>query len=179
MISPARVPPASAAETVGPDLHPVPASEPAISRRKRQRCQHCGRFVQADRTLCQRCETDKPGDEPAAARSPAPILLPDPIAPPIAMRHSGVFDRARSDFVVPRPSELHPPIGSERFRERGRLLPRIRPETTTHAGRSRVEPGPVAGRLDIRLGPREVVGLIVIAAGAITGAAVAVLAGPH
>jgi len=98
----------------------------------RPRCAACGRFVSATVTVCRRCESTwqrKPLavamllglDEPALppARTQAlpmpPTVTPPPVddvrvVTPIPIGQDVVRARARSDFIVPRPSELHPDL---------------------------------------------------------------------
>lgn len=80
----------------------------------RARCASCGRFVASNEELCDRCASeadatdaaDRRPVEAAAARAQrdASGAASDHA---FAMEVAWVFDRTRSEFVIPRPSELH------------------------------------------------------------------------
>lgn len=92
---------------------------------------------------------------------------------------SSIYLRARSDFVVPRPSELHPHSRPPEAGERGYLLPLIRPAAATGEAKTGLGPGRrnARKRRGLTIGPREIVALIVVAAAACTGAMIAMLSG--
>ncbi len=91
----------------------------------RARCLACGRYVASTMSYCARCHPlpqilpsheaivpiPAPSAESGPVALPAPRMVIEPTAPPVPPAHvpppPSIFERTRSEFVVPRPSELH------------------------------------------------------------------------
>jgi hypothetical protein len=151
-----------------------------VVRGQRTRCAICGRFVASTQTHCDRCRPPLPvAVGPVAAASTPPVARLTPL--PSATPRSWIFERTRSEFVVPRPSEVHPEasISTASTGARGQLLPHIGPAPVAHEMPIVGETRPPVGwwpRLR-HLASEQRVGLFVVAGAAATGAAVALLLG--
>ena len=109
----------------------VPSGPRSSDVRARARCTRCGRFLPAgEEGLCKRCRaateqvTASPGSPVGAPPGTAPDEAPPPDAertliddgpgasqaPPFSASREEVIRRTRTDFVVARPSELHPDL---------------------------------------------------------------------
>ena len=152
----------------------------AVIRAGRSRCATCGRFVASTQTYCDRCRpTAIVAAAPlTAAVTPAADAIATPAPPPPA--RAWMFEQTRSDFIVPRPNQLHPEHSQGQMGARGQLLPRIGPSPDSPSAPDR-DRG--ARRLPAWLGVihaaagRQRIAFIVILCAAVIGVAVAMLVG--
>jgi hypothetical protein len=93
-----------------PDQPTIPAIAPALRvvRVGRTRCGNCGRFLSEPGERCEACEVDGAAPNPSLAETLPAWGLPPPPLRTEQLQESWVYQRTRDEYIVPRPSELHP-----------------------------------------------------------------------
>lgn len=163
--------PSESTATPGPRVALAIAPPLRVVRAGRTRCATCGRFIAGGRTHCDRCEqaiaTQLPLQETIAPPKPVVSAVLRTAPPP----ETWFYQRTRSDFVVPRPSELHPDPASD---AEHRFMA-ARAAIVARAAQSNAENESTWWAAVRSAAMRQRVALAVVAASAATGVALAML----
>jgi hypothetical protein len=150
----------------------------AVIRAGRPRCAECGRFVASTETYCDRHRPKAiaAADPLRAAVIPATDAIATPELPPSA--RARMYEQTRSDFIVPRPNQLHPEQSQQQMGARGQLLPHIAPSPDNSAAPDRARGArrrPAWWGVIPAAAGRQRIAMMVILGAAVIGVAVAML----